>query len=255
MDFKLIQDFIPAGRINRRDKEKMTPQWITIHNTANDKKGANAQMHALYLKRVEKKVSWHFTVDDKIVVQHLPITEPAYHAGDGSKGPGNATSIGIEVCENSDGDFNKALENARKLVNWLVANNKTLSYDKVVPHQKWSGKYCPRKILGSWNQFVQSLKMAKAGPFPDVPADRWSAKGIEFLKKQGILSGYPDGRFNPTGYMTREEFAHALYLALTSGAKALVDEEPFIYSFDSNIPDEELFALIESAGCFEEEKD
>lgn len=43
------------------------------------------------------------------------------------------------------------------------------------------------------------------GPFPDVAADRWSAKDIAAAKSLGFISGYPDGSFKPAQPMTREE--------------------------------------------------
>lgn len=42
-------------------------------------------------------------------------------------------------------------------------------------------------------------------PFPDVDKTRWSAPKIEYLKKFGILRGYPDGTFRPTQTVTRAE--------------------------------------------------
>ena len=53
-------------------------------------------------------MSWHYTVDDHAIVQHLPDYETAYHAGDGKDGPGNATSIAVEICVNAGGDFEAA---------------------------------------------------------------------------------------------------------------------------------------------------
>lgn len=43
------QDFIPAGRNNRLG-HNLVPKYITVHNTANDKVGANAEMHSRYVK-------------------------------------------------------------------------------------------------------------------------------------------------------------------------------------------------------------
>ena len=48
---------------------------------------------------------------------------------------------------------------------------------------------------------------ASAAPFIDVPASRWSAGYIRYVKENGLLSGYPDGTFRPTGSMSRNEFA------------------------------------------------
>ena len=73
--------------------------------------GANARMHAAYVKNPSTSVSWHYTVDDEqIIYQHLPTNEIGWHAGDGGTGQGNRESIGIEICVNSDGQFAKARE-------------------------------------------------------------------------------------------------------------------------------------------------
>ena len=96
-ELKVVQDFIPAGNSNRPEK-KLAATSITIHNTDNEDPGANAAAHAKYQKGADarkRKVSWHFTVDDKSVYQSLPINEVGWHAN-----KGNATSIGIEICMN-----------------------------------------------------------------------------------------------------------------------------------------------------------
>ncbi|WP_186312994.1 peptidoglycan recognition protein family protein, partial [Bacillus pumilus] len=85
----------------------MKPLYITVHNTANTAKGANAASHASFVKRSSTGVSWHYTVDENVIYQHLPLNENGWHAGDG-RGTGNMKSIGIEICENADGNFEKA---------------------------------------------------------------------------------------------------------------------------------------------------
>ena len=42
-------------------------------------------------------------------------------------------------------------------------------------------------------------------PYPDVPADRWSASKIEMAKDLGLVTGYQDGTFKPTQVVTRAE--------------------------------------------------
>lgn len=158
-----IQDFIPSGKNNRPGRSINGPQFITIHDTANKGKGANALSHARYLKSsaaAALPVSWHFTVDDSRVVQHLPLDEHGWHAGDGSKGAGNLTSIGIEICENVDGDRAKAEERAVELVGNLL-DKLGLPLSAVVQHNHWSGKNCPhtfRARPGSWEQFLQKIQ-------------------------------------------------------------------------------------------------
>ncbi len=50
-----------------------------------------------------------------------------------------------------------------------------------------------------------------AGPakasFTDVPTTYWAYKYIEYLKAQGVISGYSDGTFRPTATVTRAEMA------------------------------------------------
>jgi S1-C subfamily serine protease len=43
--------------------------------------------------------------------------------------------------------------------------------------------------------------------FTDVDPDRWSAKDISRLVDVGLMSGYPDGTFQPAQGVTREELA------------------------------------------------
>ncbi|MCY7947303.1 N-acetylmuramoyl-L-alanine amidase [Bacillus atrophaeus] len=154
---KIVQDFIPKGR-NNRPGYAMNPSYITVHNTANTSKGANAALHARYVKNPETGTSWHFTVDEKEIYQHLPLNENGWHAGDGN-GNGNRKSIGIEICENSDGHFEKAVSNAQWLVKKLM-KEQGISLANVVPHQHWSGKYCPRKLLDRWDSFKSGISGA-----------------------------------------------------------------------------------------------
>ncbi|MGY8615268.1 N-acetylmuramoyl-L-alanine amidase [Bacillus velezensis] len=159
---KITKDFIPVGH-NNRPGYAMNPAYITVHNTANTARGANAAMHARYEKNPETPTSWHFTVDEKEIYQHLPLNENGWHAGDGNRGTGNRKSIGIEICENSDGDFEKAVANAQWLIKKLM-KEQGISLANVVPHQHWSGKYCPRKLLDRWDSFKAGISGAPSSP-------------------------------------------------------------------------------------------
>lgn len=165
----IIQRIIPKGQKNQRPGFSMTPKYITVHQTANKEKGANAEMHARYLLNGGggRVVGWHFTVDDHSIYQHLPCNESGWHAGDGS-GPGNRQSIGIEICENVDGDFQKAVKNAQWLIMKLMTDH-GISADRVVPHKHWSGKNCPSTLLLGWQTFKDGLKSGTSKPV-DKPA-------------------------------------------------------------------------------------
>lgn len=174
---EVIRDFIPRGRRNRPGR-LMRPEWITVHDTANPQAGATALAHAGYLKGAAASIpaSWHFTVDDRHIVQHLPVDEVAYHAGDGGNGPGNSTSIGIEICENGDGDREAAEANAVRLIAWLL-RRMGLGIERMVPHKKWSGKACPRLLLPHWEEFAARVTRALESELPsprvgDTPVGR-----------------------------------------------------------------------------------
>ena len=55
------------------------------------------------------------------------------YAGDGKSGPGNATSIGVEICVNAGGDFEAAKANAAALVRLLMEEH-GIHIDHVVQH-------------------------------------------------------------------------------------------------------------------------
>ena len=154
-----IQTYLIAQEADNRPGGSNPCKYITIHETGNAAKGADAAAHAAYLDSAAGErdmVSWHYTVDDHAIVQHLPDYETAYHAGDGKAGPGNTTSIGIEICVNAGGDFEAAKANAAALVRLLMEEH-GIPLDNVVQHNRWNGKDCPKTIratAGAWEAFL-----------------------------------------------------------------------------------------------------
>lgn len=150
-------------REEKRTGIAMKPSYVTIHNTANSAKGADALSHANYqINDNNEYVSWHFTVDDKSVYQSMPMNEVGWHAGDGLSN-GNGSSIGIEICENEDGNYAKAERNAALLVAQILYEN-NLPPTAVKRHADWSGKNCPHNMeemsKGSmgWVKFLQLVE-------------------------------------------------------------------------------------------------
>jgi len=105
------------------------------------------------------KVSWHFTVDDKFVYQSLPTNEEAWHT---ATREGNATSIGIEVCMNSDlGNVKACYDRAALLTAWLAYRLGIHVPSGVYQHHDWSGKDCPRVLRhkeNGWNDFLAEVQ-------------------------------------------------------------------------------------------------
>ncbi len=220
------RNIIPAGRRNRPGGSN-PDTYITIHETGNTDAGADAAAHGAYLAGSAGEaalVSWHYTVDDHAIVQHLPDNETAYHAGDGATGPGNTQSIGIEICVNSDGDFEKAKANAAALVRLLMAEH-GIPLANIKQHHDWNGKNCPATIRatpGAWEEFLalcsegcdQGEPEEPQQPAADKPAD-WAAEAWAWAQAMGLLDGT-----RPTANITRQEvavFAWRLYQAVKAG--------------------------------------
>ncbi|MCY8485429.1 N-acetylmuramoyl-L-alanine amidase [Bacillus atrophaeus] len=135
----------------------MTAEYITIHNTANDAPAAN---EISYMKNNTSSTSFHFAVDDKEVIQGLPLNRNAWHTGDGTNGPGNRKSIGVEICYSKSGGakYKAAEALAIKFVAQLL-KERGWGVDRVRKHQDWNGKYCPHRILseGRWDEVKAAI--------------------------------------------------------------------------------------------------
>ncbi len=158
MNYKV--DHIPTNTpYNKRPGTKMNPEYITIHSTANLNSTAQSERDWLTNTSNARVASWHICVDENEAVEAIPLNEVAWHAGDGSKGPGNRKSISIEICES--GDREKTLENAVELVAKML-KERGWGVDKLRRHYDWSKKNCPR-ILNynnweGWEIFKQQVK-------------------------------------------------------------------------------------------------
>lgn len=143
----------------KRPGYAMKPEYITIHQTGNTSKGANAEMHNRYVHNVAPNPSWHYTVDDKEIYQHLPLDENGWHAGDGTNGTGNRKSISIEICVNRDGNLAWAEANAAWLAAKLIKEVGSLKPFSACmkQHYDWSKKNCPAQIRGRKNGWAEFL--------------------------------------------------------------------------------------------------
>lgn len=161
MTYNYIVDHIPVSTPNdRRPNEKMKAEYITIHNTGNEKSSAKGERGWLTNPSNNRQASFHLAVDENNVVECLPLDEHAWHCGDGH-GKGNMTSIGIEICES--GNYAKTVENAIQLTAKLLSERKW-GVDKLRRHFDWSGKICPRLMYddGNWDTWKEFKKQVEA---------------------------------------------------------------------------------------------
>jgi N-acetylmuramoyl-L-alanine amidase CwlA len=162
---KIVQDLISPSKYETQCPYAMNPQYITIHNTAND---ASAKNEIDYMKRNNYN-SYHFAVDDVEARQGLPLDRNNFSCGDGANGTGNRKSIAIEICYSKSGGarYVQAEENCVQLVATLLKKY-GFGVDRVKKHQDWSGKYCPHRILAEnrWESFKDRIRVALNGGEP-----------------------------------------------------------------------------------------
>jgi len=182
--------------------------WIVVHDTASTALGSNALAHANYLYNntlLENQlwVSWHFSIDDHAIYQHLPEIERGYHAGDGSTlpgqsseylGGGNRNGIGIEMCINEDGDMYRTWQRTAKLVTYLLLKY-NLPIDHQTYHNDFSGKDCPRTLRNAglvplFEEFVATEYYISSN-YPDAQITMTS-NNPEYLDNQGRIIQIPE---------------------------------------------------------------
>lgn len=170
-------DFNAPNRL----KQGITPKFITIHETDNASKGAGSDAHARYMAGEDaqkRKVSWHFTCDSTKTIKHLPTSIAAWHAGTSL---GNSSSVAIEMCVNSDGDYHATLRRAATLTAILM-DALDLDIKSVVPHKRWSGKQCPSRLLSgkygmTWDGFIEMVKDCfETAPAPQLALEMGDAQ-------------------------------------------------------------------------------
>ena len=207
---KVIQNLVSPSKYNIKCPYPIVAEFIVVHNTAND---ASARDEIAYMIRNNDKVSFHYAIDDKEIIQGIPENRNAWHAGDGANGQGNRKGLSIEICYSKSGG--KRFEEAEKLAAKFIAfklKEKGWGIDRVKKHQDFSGKYCPHRTLDmGWQRFLDMVKSEldklKGGTTvaeKNVPSS-WAKEAWEWAKKEGLLDGA-----RPKDPLTREEFAVVL---------------------------------------------
>ena len=191
------QMLVPADRANKvRYKDKNPKRKIVVHQTGNKRKGANAEMHArLQYNGNSREASWHYQVDDSIAYQSFSHDDGLWHAGNRNI---NKESIGVEICVNTDGDYDEAVKNGVELVKHVMAVE-NIDIVEVINHHDASGKWCPSEILNgredlTWAWFKNQLgsatgKVEQVGSVkPSSSKPAYSGSIVDYLNQQGIAS-------------------------------------------------------------------
>ena len=191
MSYTFRQNLVPSSKYSIKCPYKMSPSYITIHNTSNS---ASADAEIRYMISNNNQTSFHVCVDEKEVIQAIPFNRNAWHAGDGGNGNGNRKSIGIEIAR-STGDanlFEQAERNCAAYVAKLL-KERGWGIDRVKRHKDWSGKNCPHKTMEKgWQRFLNMIQAelnklnGASQPQPSQPSPQPSTGKF----KVGNYNGY-----------------------------------------------------------------
>ena len=190
----IVKNLVSESKYSIKCPYSMSPEFIVVHNTANDAPAAN---EINYMISNDNQVSFHFAVDDKEVIQGLPLDRNAWACGDGTKGDGNRKGIQIEICYSKSGGvrFENAEKNAAKFIAQLL-KERGWGIDKVKKHQDFSNKYCPHRTLDNgWNRFLDMIKShLTATTKPQQPQTSSSIKVGDEVKVKTSATHYATGQ-------------------------------------------------------------
>lgn len=191
-------------KYNRSIRHK-TIKYIVIHDTGNPNIGANAMNNFNYFNSRKVGSSADFFVDS---TQALCVNNYrkyyTWHCGDGNGKYGitNENSVGVEMCINSDGDYDTAFKNMVKCVKYLMSEL-NIPIERVVRHYDASRKNCPKTFNknGNWNKWYEfKQQLVENGDedemiynYIDKNMPEWARPTIQKLVDKGLLKGNEKG--------------------------------------------------------------
>ena len=199
-DIEVEIAIVPASVTNVRSNQFSLDQTtLTIHETSNYNRGANADMHKRWLHggASGSYVGFNFVVDDRKIIQLTPLNEVTWAAGTPA---GNRTSWHMETCVNSDADLGVVRRNSAALAGAILAAQ-GWAMSAMVQHHVWYGKNCPAIMRrdGLWPQFVNmsgaardtAIAAAKSGGEPAPKPDPEPLAPIATVRFESLFRTSP----------------------------------------------------------------
>lgn len=235
----IVQNLVPPSKYTIKCPYAMKPQYIVVHNTAND---ASARNEVSYMVRNNNQTSFHYAIDDKEIVQGIPDNRNAWHAGDGN-GKGNRSGIGVEICFSKSGG--ERFDQAERLAATFIAFKlKQFGWgiERVIRHYDCSGKNCPHRTMEKgWHRFLKMIKdeMAKNGTNSldvngTIPSQNGTMGKLSQEQKTALKSklkakyGFAD---ETCDFILAYKHAEALAMKLLERKEINEDTKRFILSF------------------------
>ena len=187
-------------------------EYIVVHDTANTRAGADADAHYKYFNGGNRNASAHYFVDSEQILRLVRDEDTAWHCGDTQKylnGGGslkgkvkNSNSIGIEICINSDGDYNRTIAKTQSLIVMLMKKY-NIPLDRVVRHHDVTGKLCPGTMKANNWQAWRAFKLTLERLSDDSQGKVW-------LRYKGELMGIPGLMKDDKNYVAVRDLLEAM---------------------------------------------
>jgi N-acetylmuramoyl-L-alanine amidase CwlA/microcystin-dependent protein len=191
MSYTIQQKYISK---NRSYVPLTVDGWV-LHSTANP--GATAENNYQYFNNNDVDASAHFFTDWTTIINTVPTTEQAWHAGPAA----NTRYLSVEMCEPSGYDVAKFNEVWSRTV-WLVAADlkvRGFGVDKIFSHADISNTYHetdhldPISFLAAYGKTMQDFRNAVQGELDssDAPAGAFQFNPVEGLMNTAIFATRP----------------------------------------------------------------
>jgi N-acetylmuramoyl-L-alanine amidase len=181
---------------NRPKYKLIKLKGLVIHWTANINKGANALANRNYFNNTTTSASAHYVIDDRQIIRCIPDSEVGYHVGSskytalgtnlrgGTKYSPNYFTVGIEMCVNQDGDWNKTYQNTVEFSAKFLVENK-LTIDNLYRHYDITGKLCPQMMIDEkeWKKFKDAVQLKINEMTKPVQPKDELREALEFIDK------------------------------------------------------------------------
>jgi N-acetylmuramoyl-L-alanine amidase len=216
---KIIQKYISKNR----SFKKFTPCGIVLHETDNPNDSVEIEYN--YFNNNSVNASAHLFVDTESVMQMIPFDEVGWHCGR----TGNSKYLGCELCHATTAEkFKKIWDNGIKVIAEIfidVLNITTVTPDNLPSHAEISLRYRETDHMDPINYFakygksvdmfradvqkqINKLVEVKQNMFQDDDKiSEYAKNAVENIANKKIMIGDTDNNFNPTGAVTRQDFA------------------------------------------------
>lgn len=172
---EIVKMMLPENKYSIKCPYEMNPEFIIIHNTANN---ASAINEITYMIGNNSKVSFHCAIDDYRIVQGIPFNRNSWNATDGVNGEGNRKGISLEICYSKSGGERFA-EAERLTAEYTAYLLKKYGWgiDKVKKHDDfYQVKGCPHRTISlGWQRFLNMVQSYMI----DKPIDNNIEKGSD----------------------------------------------------------------------------